>query len=388
MFSPDDDVFELASSLSDLLAAPVTIEDRDAAVVAYSGGQQEVDAARIATILGRRVPEQYHRALVATGVFDAIAGSDEVSYVHLLEADMSPRAVIAARADGILVGSIWAAVPDRPTPQQQEILASAAPVVGRAIARIHRRVETEQRRRQSSVAALLGGGPGAAETAEQLDLHSTVQVVAMQAVEPGAELDGPVGLHLSAVLAQVVCAEVDHTLYAVVGAEPSVALHVLGDLQRRFQANGRPLAIGLGRPVASPADLAGSRDDADRLLRAMIRRGVTDTVGSLTTHYADLIVDHALPFLSSHGAFGPLARLHWLEADEQQVLRRTLAAHLDHDGDVAAAAAVLHVHPNTVRNRLRRARDTCDIDLDDARTRLALTIELRAQQAHGGSEAR
>ncbi len=378
MFSTDDDVFDLANSLSDLLSAPVTIEDRDAAVVAYSGGQQEVDAARIATILGRRVPEHYHRALVATGVFDAIAGSDEVSYVHLLEAEMSPRAVIAARADGVLVGSIWAAVPDRPTPEQQAILASAAPVVGRAIARAHHRVETEQRRRQSALTTLLGGGPAAAEAADRLGLHATMQVVAMQAAEPGADLDGPVDLHLSAVLAQVVCAEVDRTLYAVVVAEPSVALHVLGDLQRRFHANGRPLSIGLGRPVSSAADLAASRDDADRLLRAMLRRSLADVVGSLTTHYADLLVDHSMPFLSSHGAFGPLVRLGRLEDDEQHVMRQTLEAHLDHDGDVAAAAAVLHVHPNTVRNRLRRARDTCDIDLDDASTRLALTLELRA----------
>lgn len=381
MFSTDDDVFDLANSLSDLLSAPVTIEDRDAAVVAYSGGQQEVDAARIATILGRRVPEHYHRALEATGVFDAIAGSDEVSYVHLLEAEMAPRAVIAARAQGVLVGSIWAAVQARPTREQEEILISAAPVVGQAIARVHRRVEAEQRRRQSTLTTLLDGGPAAAEMAQELGLSATVSVVAMRAATPGTELDGPVNLHLSAVLAQVVCAEVDRTLYAVVDAEPAVAAHVLGDLQRRFHANDRPLMIGLGRSVTSGADLSGSRDDADRLLRALTRRSITDSVGTLSTHYADLLVDHALPFLSSHGTFGPLARLGRLDPDEQTIMRQTLSAHLDHDGDVAAAAAVLHVHPNTVRNRLRRARDTCDIDLEDQRTRLALAVELGAHRS-------
>lgn len=201
----------------------------------------------------------------------------------------------------------------------------------------------------------------------------------MQAADAGTDIDGSVNLHLSAVLAQkVVSAQIDGTLYAVAATEPGVAEHVLTDLQRRFLANGRPVAIGLGRSVSTAADLRRSRDDADRLLRAMYRRSITDAVATLSSHYADLVIDHALPFLESHRAFGPLARLGRLDADEQPTMRRTLSAYLDHGGDVAATAAVLHVHPNTVRNRLRRARDTCDIDVEDHRTRLALAIELGA----------
>lgn len=382
MLGTDDDLFELANSLSDLLSAPVTIEDRDAAVVAYSGGHQAVDAARIETILERRVPEHYHQALIAAGVFDTIAGSDEVNYFDLPSAEMTPRAVIAVRAEGVLVGSIWAAVSQEPTAGQERILTSAAPVVGQAIARVHRRGEAGHRRRRAAVQALIDGGPDAVETAEQLRLRGPMQVVSMQGVEDGTDLDGSVNLHLSAVLAQVVCAEVDGVLHAVAASDPTVVEHVLADLQRRFHANGRPVAIGLGRPVTSATDLDRSRADADRLLHAMRRRSVADCIATMATHYADLVTDHALPFLESHREFGPLARLDRLDAEEQQVMRRTLSAYLDHSGDVAAAATVLHVHPNTVRNRLRRARDTCALDVEDAGTRLALTIELRADILH------
>ena len=378
MLRADDDLSELANSLSELLSAPVTIEDSDAAVVAYSGGQQEVDAARVETILGRRVPEHYRRALAAAGVFDTIASSDEVNYFDLAAAGMTPRAVVAVRADGVLVGSIWVAIRQEPTPEQQRILTSAAPVVGRAIALVHRRGETEHRRRQSTVQHLLDGGAVAAESAERLGLRGPMQVVSMQALEAGPDIEGSVNLHLSAVLAQVVSAQIDGVLHAVLATDPQVAEHVLADLQRRFLANGRPVAIGVGRSVATAADLGRSRDDADRLLRAARRRSIADVVATVSSHYADLVIDHALPFLQSHRSFGPLARLDRLDAEERPAMRRTLSAYLDHGGDVSAAATVLHVHPNTVRNRLRRARDTCGVDVEDHRTRLALMIELGA----------
>lgn len=130
MLRADDDLSDLANSLSELLSAPVTIEDRDTAVVAYSGGQQEVDAARVETILGRRVPEHYRRALAAAGVFDTIAGSDEVNYFDLSAAAMTPRAVIAARADGELVGSIWVC-----GPAGAHTRAGADPHLGRSCGR-------------------------------------------------------------------------------------------------------------------------------------------------------------------------------------------------------------------------------------------------------------
>ncbi|MGH3423410.1 MAG: PucR family transcriptional regulator, partial [Nocardioidaceae bacterium] len=104
----EDDLFTLAGSLSELLGAPVTIEDRDTTVVAYSGGAQAVDDARIGTILGRQVPPQYRRMLSDAGVFERLRRESGVVYVDLGEVQMTPRAVIAVRDGDDLVGSIWA----------------------------------------------------------------------------------------------------------------------------------------------------------------------------------------------------------------------------------------------------------------------------------------
>src|SRR3546814_5607084 len=81
----DGDLFDLANSLAGLMGAPITIEDRDTIVLAYSGGQQDVDEARIGTILGRQVPVHYRDAIAATGVFEKLRTSDEVIVLDLPE---------------------------------------------------------------------------------------------------------------------------------------------------------------------------------------------------------------------------------------------------------------------------------------------------------------
>src|SRR5690625_5888711 len=58
IFTAQGDLATLAGALADLLTAPVTIEDPDTLVLAYSGGQQDVDDARVRTILARQVPRQ------------------------------------------------------------------------------------------------------------------------------------------------------------------------------------------------------------------------------------------------------------------------------------------------------------------------------------------
>ncbi|MFD4661851.1 helix-turn-helix domain-containing protein [Streptomyces halstedii] len=58
-------------------------------------------------------------------------------------------------------------------------------------------------------------------------------------------------------------------------------------------------------------------------------------------------------------------------------LVRTLGAYVDASGDVRRAAERLVLHPNTLRYRLRRARERHGVDLDDPDTRLLVTLAVR-----------
>ena len=72
-----------------------------------------------------------------------------------------------------------------------------------------------------------------------------------------------------------------------------------------------------------------------------------------------------------------LAPLHTLPAGAGSRGEQTLRAWLDAHGDVSAAAAALHVHPQTVRYRLAALRETFGEALDDPAARLELAIALQ-----------
>jgi DNA-binding PucR family transcriptional regulator len=62
---------------------------------------------------------------------------------------------------------------------------------------------------------------------------------------------------------------------------------------------------------------------------------------------------------------------------QDPVLVETLRVYLDSFGDVAAAAAVLRVHPNTVRYRARRIEKLLSTSLADPEVRLLFSLGLR-----------
>ncbi|OLT23630.1 hypothetical protein BJF78_31900 [Pseudonocardia sp. CNS-139] len=72
-----------------------------------------------------------------------------------------------------------------------------------------------------------------------------------------------------------------------------------------------------------------------------------------------------------------LGRLRALPAGAAARAEETLRAWLDAHGDVAATAAELHVHPQTVRYRLAGLRDVLGGALDDPAARLELAVALR-----------
>lgn len=61
----------------------------------------------------------------------------------------------------------------------------------------------------------------------------------------------------------------------------------------------------------------------------------------------------------------------------------SVTAYLDAFGDTATAARRLNVHPNTLRYRLRRARELFGVDLADPAVRLLADVGLRLDRRTG-----
>src|SRR3954467_9733714 len=102
-----EDLWAIAGTIATAVGAPVTIEDTDSEGVAYSPGQEGSDDARVATILGMRVPQLHIDALHTRHLDETLATATGPFVAHLPELGLLPRVVAPVRVDGELIGSIW-----------------------------------------------------------------------------------------------------------------------------------------------------------------------------------------------------------------------------------------------------------------------------------------
>jgi DNA-binding PucR family transcriptional regulator len=126
---------------------------------------------------------------------------------------------------------------------------------------------------------------------------------------------------------------------------------------------------------------------ADSWLRAracvkLAREGVLPSAGPLlAAEQLGALALHADPALVRELGDVRLAPLVELTPAAAARLQATLLSWLRHQGGVAAVAAELHVHPQTVRYRLERLRERFGSALDDPDARFELELALRARTA-------
>jgi DNA-binding PucR family transcriptional regulator len=403
---PSGDLFALANAIGALLDAPVTIEDRSSRVLAFSGRQDEADSSRVETILGRQVPARFTRILEERGVFQALYRSDLPVYVEpIVQGDTGelglPRVALTVRAGDEILGSIWAAVHGPLSPERGQALRDAAKVVALHLLRLRAGADVERRLRADLVGTALEGGPGAAEALGRLGLAEQPGVVFALAVAYSPDGDQSAArharyvaerqrladafaMHLTAVHPRSAAALVGDVVYGIVpvpadrpDAEERTA-RVADDFLERV-GERQELLVGVGPLVRESTALPTSRAGADRALRVLragrgnrsVARIADVLVESLLLELTDVIAERGDP------PSGPVARLVAYDAAHHTCLVDTLQAWLDTFGDVIAASAAVHVHPNTFRYRLRRLAEVGGLDLTDADARFAAMLQLR-----------
>ncbi|MFE5170491.1 PucR family transcriptional regulator [Streptomyces sp. NPDC056634] len=406
---PAGDSFALANAIGALLDAPITIEDRDSQVLAFSGRQDEADRTRIQTVLGRVVPQHARHAQERAGVFKRLYASEKPIFVDtpLIEGVAGlPRVAMAVRAGDRILGSIWVAVPSPLGPEKEQMLVDAARVVALHLLRHRVGVDVDRQIRADLIATALAEGPATPEAIERLRLaRRPVTVMAMAVSEtaatstPGAPTSrqllertaDALSFHLSVVIPGSVAALVGDVCYAIVPSSapntddlPEKAQSAARDFLHRAPDGLTGVVLGIGRAVdsARPADLARSRNDADRTLRVLRQRP-----GRRVARYSEVQVDALLleigDLLHNEGGLldGPIQQLRAYDQENGTALVDTLTAWLDSLGNVLSASASLDVHPNTFRYRLRRAAEIAGMDLNDPEKRFAAMLELRVMRA-------
>jgi len=402
---PSGDLFALANAVAALIDAPVTIEDRSSRVLAFSGRQDEADASRVETILGRQVPERFSRTLTERGVFRDLYRNDEPLYIPPFQIGSEgltlPRVAVTVRAGDEVLGFIWVVVREPLGEERSQALRDAAKLVALHMLQIRAGADVERRLRADLVSTALEGGAGARQALNRLGLADQPVVVLALAILDAAHVEPSIGgdtnlaterqrltdalaMHLSAVHPRCAAALVGDVAYGLVPVQrerddgEERAVRIANDFLDRVGDRVRAV-IGVGPVAVSAVELARSRTSADRALRALrVGRGTQRAARLADVHVEALLLElRDLVLAKGDQPTGPVARLFAYDARHNANLVETLRAWLDAFGDVIAAAAAVYVHPNTFRYRLRRLAEVGGIDLNDPDARFAAMLQLR-----------
>ncbi|WP_036516810.1 PucR family transcriptional regulator [Nocardioides sp. J54] len=374
------DLFDLADLAAGILRAPVTIEDAASRVVAYSTGQGDVDAARTASIFGRRVPRHVRDRLRSLGVFKRLAQSSEPFFVPAIDEDFRGRFVVPVRAGGEWLGSVWA-LADEPREADRELRA-VVELVALHLLRMRSRGELAQQLQLDRVRAALQGIRQAGGTP---DVALPARVVVLRGPEhdlgAASRRDVWVALVRRHGWRTPAVADLDGRVYAVVADEatgPGSWPWLTGLVEAEAQRHP-DVAARAGSAVTTTDDLVRSRTAADEV------DALADPAPALAVEdrWAGVVLARAVRGLEGCAPVSPLPAL-LADAAEPDVVAATLAAVLDHWGDVRAAAAALNVHPNTVRYRMARLPEGLQEDLTVPQRRSALRLELMLLTAAAG----
>lgn len=397
------DLFALAQTIASTTGGIVSIEDPSARVLAYSGSVDEADELRRLSILGRRGPESYLAMLRQWGVYERLrSGEQVVDVAERPDLGIRRRMAVGIHAGEQYLGTIWVQEGDASLrPDAARTLIGAARVVALSLIRRHSESSAPAALREQLLVALLDGRADPALVAVQVGADPTGRVVVVAFTIGGAPEGRPsqrgetealfsrmarlVAVHAAAYRRAALVTVAQTRGYVLLpdlpANEPKEAVVTL---TREIVAAARGLfSVGVRAAVGAVVDgfehVAASRAEADRVLDALVRDpDTTRTVATFDDVRPQVLLSEIHDLLVHNPQIRD-DRLLALAAEDARrgiALAASLAAYLDAFGDVAAAAATLHVHPNTLRYRVRRATEITGLDLADPRQRLIATLQL------------
>ncbi|MFH9348430.1 helix-turn-helix domain-containing protein [Kitasatospora sp. NPDC017646] len=155
--------------------------------------------------------------------------------------------------------------------------------------------------------------------------------------------------------------------------------------ERLARLAGFPVTVGAGRPAAGPAALAASYGEGLRCVRALRVLGrAGEGASARALGFLGVLLGDGHDVDGFVGAvLGPLLAY---DARRGTELVRTLRAYFDCGGSLTRAKDELHVHVNTVVQRLDRVEALLGQDWNQPERSLELQLALRLQLLAGGGD--
>ncbi|NNN37174.1 helix-turn-helix domain-containing protein [Streptomyces sp. S3(2020)] len=376
------DLFALADAIAAATGGATAVEDPRQRILAYSTVPgQPVDEDRRQGILGLQVPGSPENSGQYRVLF---AAPGPVRLPALRDGDL-PRLAVAVRAGGETLGSVWVVDDGTLAPDAEETLTQGASTAALLLLRARAAQELARHQNSDLLRRLLDGTADASTAGPRLGLQGAVRVAAFvldaaslpDTEQTGLRLLDVVRLQCEARYGRHACVLVDGVVYALLPAPGERHRRLAEDIVARAgQALRVPVRAALGEVVPDAGEVAASRADADLVLRVLGPDLPVATVDEVRARVTLLRLTEVLGERRELSA-GAWRRVLAYDGEHGTDYARTLVSWFDAGCDMAGAAKLLAVHPNTCRYRLKQAQQHVGIDLDDPDERLVLWLQLR-----------
>jgi DNA-binding PucR family transcriptional regulator len=395
-----DSLDEFADFISHVLKCPITIEDANHRLLAYSTHDERTDPARISTIIGRRVPEKVINQLWKEGTIPALLNTKEPIRVSSRDdIGLGSRVAISIWKQDEVLGFIWALEIDKSlTEQDLVLLKKAAEAAKNKLLQLQIRKNKKEERFQEVFWKLLTGHlKDRPEIAEQFQMihiapFTSFAVLVFQFQENLTTKDEQnisyllktsqrlkILLYTIDFNKLILLVSADHLKNVFLELE-LFAKNFVFNLQERYRMENII-------PVFSSI-----YEDYHKIRKAYVE---TLTVLSIKEkfpaetahiyHYQKLGVFQFFDLLLDKRKTDPyenysLVKLHEYDQKHHSSLVETLEVFLDKDSNINDAAKALNVHANTLTYRLRRISEIGDVDFKDPNQKMLLYLDIKLER--------
>ncbi len=393
------DLVEFADRISHVLGCPITIEDANHRVLAYSIHEDLSDPVRITTIMNRRVPEKIINSLWKEGIIPSLL-KDETPIIipPMSELGFGRRAAVSIRKNQEVLGFIWVLELNKTfTKEDLDFLKLAAKEGKNQMLQALAKKKRNQESHQELLWQLLTSH---FETEEEIRMACIENSITLPTSYSVAVFTFP----------QPIDQATERNIAYTIGTTQKIRASLYTIDQCR-------LII-----IAGPAAKSDFTKSLTAFIEAFIvqmktRFAITDirgACGSVYTAYmqAQACYQEALYTLTLQSAFpehketlnnyATLGVYQYLETlrnhtsvnSNQESIRKlseydrknhtdlvlTLQTYLEHDANPYNTAAALHLHVNTIHYRMKRIGAIADIDMKEPLVKMSLHLQFLLQK--------
>ncbi|CAI8713186.1 DNA-binding transcriptional activator AdeR [Bacillus pseudomycoides] len=395
-----DNLEEFADIISEILQCPITVEDVNHRLLAYSTHDERTDSARIATIMGRRVPEKVINNLWKEGVIPTLLKSREPIHVKKIDnIGLGDRVAISIWNKEDVLGFIWALEIKRSlTEQDYALMKKSAEAVKSKLLQLQTRKNKKDERSQEFFWKLLTNH---IQTNEEIiedfqvlhitpaSLFNVVVFHFEQEITSEKEKQISYLLKTSEHL-KILLYTIDRNKLILLTSLDNLSQpsHEINNFVERFvNTMEKRYEIKSIKPAFSSV-----YSDYQKISKAyketLIVLSIKEKFPSDTANihgYQNMGIYQLIDLLleqrkQEEYENQALQKLHKYDCKYNSNLVETLEIFLNNDSNTSEVAKILNIHVNTLSYRLKRICEISEIDLKDPNQKMVLYLDLKLQK--------